>query len=67
MAQRLGLSLRTLQRRLADLGWDTGLADGVIGHDTRTAIRACQRALGLAPDGYAGMRLLERMRRHASR
>lgn len=64
----LGRSEREeLQRRLADLGWDTGLADGVIGHDTRTAIRACQRALGLAPDGYAGMRLLERLRRHASR
>ena len=50
-----------LQRRLAALGHDVGVADGMIGSQTRAAIRLWQRKAGLAEDGYAGTRLLERI------
>jgi lytic murein transglycosylase len=51
-----------LQRRLAGLGYPVGAADGIIGDQTRTAIRAYQARRGLPADGWAGERLLERLR-----
>ena len=41
-----------MQRGLAALGFDAGLADGMFGPRTRSAIRAWQRAKGLAATGY---------------
>jgi membrane-bound lytic murein transglycosylase B len=53
-----------IQRRLTALGYDTGGADGRIGNDTMLAVQNYQKKVGIAPaDGYAGVSLLERLRR----
>lgn len=51
-----------MQRRLTANGFDTGGVDGKIGPNTIEALRAFQRASGLAPDGYPSLSLLERLR-----
>lgn len=48
---------RELQEALARLGHDPGGVDGMIGPNTRRAIRAFQSATGRTPDGYAGLSL----------
>ncbi len=50
-----------LQRRLTSAGFDTLGVDGRIGPKTIDAVRAYQVARGLTPDGYASLRLLERL------
>ncbi|MDH5821834.1 lytic murein transglycosylase [Luteimonas sp. RD2P54] len=51
---------RRLQQALLDRGHDIGEVDGMIGSNTRRAIQAEQRRLGLQPaDGRAGRRILE--------
>lgn len=45
---------RDMQERLTALGHDTGGVDGMIGPNTRSALRAFQREQGMEPDGYAG-------------
>lgn len=50
-----------LQERLAAMGYDVGEADGLLGPRTMEAIKGFQRSAGLAPDGYAGQRLLQMM------
>ena len=52
-----------LQQRLAALGHDVGEADGILGARTRAAIRNFQARAGLVPDGFANVKLLERLRR----
>lgn len=52
-----------LQTLLASKGFLKGEADGVIGSGTRAAVRAYQRARGLAPDGYASVKLLEHLKK----
>jgi lytic murein transglycosylase len=47
LADRIGA-----QKGLIALGYNPGATDGVIGVNTRVAIRAWQKAKGLAPDGY---------------
>ncbi len=51
-----------MQERLTALGFDTKGADGIIGPNSRDAIRAFQSARGMAPDGYASAALLRRLR-----
>jgi lytic murein transglycosylase len=51
-----------IQRRLTALGFDTGGIDGRVGSGTMTAVRNYQRKVGLEPDGYAGLKLLARLR-----
>lgn len=51
-----------LQERLTAAGHDTQGADGLIGPLTIDGIRSYQRSAGLIPDGYASLRLLERLR-----
>ncbi|MEM8699657.1 MAG: lytic murein transglycosylase [Pseudomonadota bacterium] len=51
-----------LQRRLTALGFDTQGADGIIGPNSRSAVRAYQQANGLIPDGYVSGNLLDRIR-----
>ncbi|TBU90088.1 lytic murein transglycosylase [Stutzerimonas kirkiae] len=51
-----------LQERLQALGFATGAADGIIGANTRRAIRQYQQQLGWPADGYASLALLERLR-----
>ena len=48
-----------LQTALSAKGYDAGNADGIIGANTRKAIRAAQQALGLPADGYPTVKLLE--------
>ena len=49
------------QMALARLGFDPGEPDGVIGTNTRTAVRAYQRARGLIADGYLDAALAQRL------
>lgn len=51
-----------LQNRLSEKGYDLGKADGIIGANTRKAIRAYQKKSGLAADGYATSSLLDHLR-----
>ncbi|MCP1675377.1 membrane-bound lytic murein transglycosylase B [Natronocella acetinitrilica] len=51
-----------LQQRLADQGFDPGPVDGILGRQTRAAVRAFQRANDLPADGYPDPRLLEQLR-----
>jgi membrane-bound lytic murein transglycosylase B len=51
-----------LQRRLTAAGFSTGGIDGRIGPMTAEAVRRFQRSVGVVPDGYASLRLLERLR-----
>ncbi|GGC89963.1 murein transglycosylase [Vreelandella lutescens] len=54
--------VRTLQQRLNDAGYSVGTADGIMGPNTQTGLRAFQRDQGLVPDGFATQSLLERLR-----
>lgn len=51
-----------LQERLADSGYDPGAADGIIGANTRRAIRGFQQSLGWPADGYPTQSLLRQLR-----
>jgi membrane-bound lytic murein transglycosylase B len=53
---------KEMQQRLTDAGFDTQGVDGRIGPNTIDAVRGFQRAKGLAPDGYASLGLLQRLR-----
>ena len=44
--------LAGMQRRLTELGYRPGEADGILGPATRGALRMFQRDHGLVPDGY---------------
>ncbi|MCA1243668.1 lytic murein transglycosylase [Stappia stellulata] len=50
-----------LQTLLNRRGFNVGAADGRVGPATRRGIRAYQRSVGLIPDGYASVALLERI------
>ena len=54
--------IQEIQRRLTALGFDTKGADGRVGAGTMSAISNYQRKIGLEPDGYAGVKLLARLR-----
>ena len=51
-----------VQSRLNARGYHVGAVDGLIGKDTRAAIRLFQSASALPADGYANQVLLERLR-----
>jgi peptidoglycan lytic transglycosylase B len=51
-----------LQRLLLSWGFSTGGIDGIVGDETRSAIRATQRLLSLAEDGHPTIELLRRLR-----
>lgn len=59
--------VQEMQRILTRLGHDTEGADGVVGRNTRKAIKAYQRANHLPPDGYPSFGLLERLRGKAAK
>lgn len=46
------------QKALAALGFDPGQPDGVIGVNTRAALRAWQKSRGLTADGYLSMQMV---------
>jgi lytic murein transglycosylase len=55
--------VQEIQRRLTALGHDTGGTDGRVGNDTMKAVRDFQAKNGLPPDGYAGLKVLELLRK----
>ncbi|MGH8437129.1 MAG: lytic murein transglycosylase [Pseudomonas sp.] len=60
---QLGRSERIeLQELLATHGFNPGTADGIIGANTRKAVRAYQQALQLPADGYPSHELLNALR-----
>ncbi|WP_304166424.1 lytic murein transglycosylase [Phenylobacterium aquaticum] len=48
----------TAQQALAALGFDPGAADGVVGVNTRSALRAWQKTRGLTADGYLSIQMV---------
>ena len=63
----LSLADRTAaQVALARLGYSPGATDGVIGANTRAALRAWQKARGLPADGYLSLDMIDRLRADAS-
>jgi membrane-bound lytic murein transglycosylase B len=55
--------VQEIQQRLTALGFDTGGTDGRVGKDTMRAVRNFQRKAGMTPeDGYAGLKVLARLR-----
>ena len=58
--------MQEIQKRLTQLGFDTGGADGRVGSGTMRAVRAFQQKVGLSPaDGYPGLKVLARLRQSA--
>lgn len=51
-----------MQSRLTKAGFDTQGVDGKIGPKTIEAVRSYQRSVGMAPDGYASLSLLKKLR-----
>lgn len=54
-------SVKVLQQKLANRGYDMGKIDGIIGIKTRAAVKAEQLRLGMPPDSYPDQRLLNRL------
>jgi membrane-bound lytic murein transglycosylase B len=54
------------QDSLNRLGFNAGVADGVIGINTRAALRAWQKARGLLADGYLTTALIQRLQTEAA-
>ena len=52
---------KTLQEQLTAMGFDTDGIDGILGPNSRKAIRNFQRSRGLPADGYASEKLLIRV------
>lgn len=59
----LSLADRTsAQTALAQLGYNPGALDGVVGANTRAALRLWQKARGLPADGYLSLDMIQRLR-----
>jgi membrane-bound lytic murein transglycosylase B len=55
--------VQEIQKRLTALGFNTNGTDGRVGLETMKAVRDYQRKVGMQPaDGYAGVKLLARLR-----
>ena len=52
-----------LQTLLTARGYDTQGIDGIIGPNSRQAVRSFQEEIGAPPDGYPTMELLNQLRR----
>ncbi len=61
-ADELSSVVADVQSRLARRGYDPGPIDGVVGAQTRDAIRAWQRDSGMAVDGRVTPALIESLR-----
>ena len=51
-----------MQKLLTAQGFDTKKIDGKIGPLTINAVRAFQKSVGDVPDGYASLRILQKLR-----
>ena len=56
-----GESVRTVQRKLKELGYYNGSIDGDFGEATDKALKAFQKANGLTPDGKVGDQTLKKL------
>ena len=56
-----GESVRTVQRKLKELGYYTGSIDGDFGAETEKAVKAFQKANGLSADGKVGEQTLKKL------
>jgi lytic murein transglycosylase len=54
--------IKSLQQRLAGMGYDVGKIDGIIGENTRAAVKAVQLKLGMPADSYPTPELAQRLR-----
>ena len=54
-----------LQQLLTDTGFEPGGVDGILGANTRAAVRRFQQQQGMAADGYANLALLKHLRSFA--
>ena len=57
-----GDAVLRMEERLDDLRYDVGKVDGVLGQNTRTAVKAMQIKYGLPADSWPTAELLARMR-----
>ncbi|MGR2739789.1 lytic murein transglycosylase [Billgrantia sp. Q4P2] len=63
-AQPLSRSqVREMQQALNARGFDVGTPDGVMGPNTRQGLREFQRSIGVTPDGFATVGLLQQLQR----
>lgn len=53
---------KELQRRLTALGYETQGVDGIVGPNSRTAVRRFQKDRGMVPDAYVSTSLLQAVR-----
>jgi lytic murein transglycosylase len=53
---------RDLQQLLSKRGYDVGKIDGIVGAQTRAAVRDMQKKFGLPADSYPSAELLDRLR-----
>ncbi len=58
-----GEEIRDLQRMLSEIGFDSNGVDGILGPNTRDAVRDFQESEGRIPDGYVSAELIESVRR----
>ena len=56
-----GTEVKNMQKRLKELGYLTGSADGVFGPKTTEAVKAFQKRNGLTADGVVGEATLEKL------
>jgi membrane-bound lytic murein transglycosylase B len=54
--------VKEVQTRLTKAGFDTGGTDGRVGNDTMKAVKDFQTRVGLPADGYAGLKVLAKLR-----
>lgn len=54
--------IKAIQRELAGLGYAPGPVDGIVGANTRSAIRRYQAAAGVPVDGKVSLALLEQLK-----
>jgi peptidoglycan hydrolase-like protein with peptidoglycan-binding domain len=66
VAQLTFEQIKQLQQMLVKAGFDVGKVDGVLGQQTRTAVKAMQIKYGQPADSWPTAELLARMRGHAA-
>ncbi|GAB1716898.1 MAG: Lytic murein transglycosylase [Nitrobacter sp.] len=66
VAQLPFAQIRQLQQLLVKAGYDVGKVDGVLGQQTRSAVKAMQLKYGLPADSWPTAELLARMRGHVA-
>ncbi|WP_339724497.1 lytic murein transglycosylase [uncultured Paraglaciecola sp.] len=57
------VEMQQFQEKLNQLGFDVGVADGILGPATRKGVRAFQLTMGLIADGYPSKETVEAVKR----